>query len=101
MGTTLFAFRDGSSLSAAREQNGVFDLEQVWLRESGESEWTALGPWLRHAPLPSPPENSAGGSAGRVDPPGWLIAGLPQGPGALVGGGGRRWMRWVDLPEAR
>ena len=98
MGTTLFAFRDGSSLSAAREQNGVFDLEQVWLRESGESEWTALGPWPPARPLAEPPRER---SAGRVDPPGWLIAGLPQGPGALVGGGGRRWMRWVDLPEAR
>jgi hypothetical protein len=98
---TLFAMRDGSSLSATREQNGVFDLEQVWLRERGESEWIALGPWPRLTPLPGlpPPSPDAIGAAGPEAPPGWLIAGLPQGPAALVGGGGRRWMRWVDLPE--
>ena len=80
-------------------------LERAWLRESGASGWTALGPWLRGAPLPSPPVSTSGSAtpgpaAESADPPGWLVAGLPQGVSALVGGGGRRWMRWVGPPEA-
>jgi hypothetical protein len=69
----------------------VFDLEEAWLRGEGEALWVPLGAWKRGDPLPSPAVGPAG------DPPGWLVAGLPQGRSALVGGGGRRWLRWVDL----
>ncbi|MCY2960975.1 MAG: hypothetical protein NTY35_12495 [Planctomycetota bacterium] len=63
-----------------RAANDLAPLSAVWVREAGD--WTYRAAWPLRAPLgdaaPRPP---APGS----DPPGWLVAGLPQGVTLLVG----------------
>jgi hypothetical protein len=107
-GTELHAFREAPSLSVSGAApgsppwNGAFDLEAAWLRPAGAQGWVALGPWPSGGPLPGSalPGSDLPGSALRdlPDPPGWLIGGLPQGPAVVVGGGGGRWLRWIDAP---
>jgi hypothetical protein len=58
-----------------REANGGRDLAEAWVREEGV--WTARGPWPHGTPLPAIEVGSA--------PPGWIVAGLPQGVSVLVG----------------
>lgn len=77
-----------------RGSPGGHDFRQTWVREPGEG-WRALGPWAGEQPLPEAgPEGPA--------PPGWLVAGLPQGVPALVGelrapAGQRSWLRLAPL----
>lgn len=55
--------------------NRLAPLAAVWVRDEGE--WTFRGPWDLDAPL--------GPAIPGVDPPGWLVAGLPQGTRLVVG----------------
>lgn len=69
------------------------EFEAVWVRLPGES-WTARGAWDGGALPKVDPEAS--------DPPGWLVAGMPQGRGILVGrlrsaGTAPSWMRLLDF----
>jgi hypothetical protein len=77
-----------------RGDAGGHDFLRVWIREPGEG-WSDRGPWEGSDPLP--PGLEAGSA-----PPGWLVAGLPQGVPALVGelrapGGRRSWLRLAPL----
>jgi hypothetical protein len=76
-GSALFVVRpfDLGDRVFRREGNHARPLEETWLREGGE--WTARGPWLLNEPFPA----VRGGPA----PPGWLVAGLPQGVPVLLG----------------
>lgn len=60
-------------------RNGVFDLEAAWSRTDGA--WAARGPVAFGAPLPPPLEGAQTPSM----PPGWLVAGLPQGVEVRLG----------------
>jgi hypothetical protein len=66
----------GGELRADR--NGWASLEEVWLR-SPAGRWSALGAWTEDLPLPEAEAPGAGAA------PGWLMAGLPQGVGILLG----------------
>jgi hypothetical protein len=51
-------------------------LAEAWVRDPGEGTWARCGPWPRGKALPA---------ASPGAPPGWLAAGLPQGPRVLAG----------------
>jgi len=69
-----------------RTANELAPLAEAWLREEGD--WTFRGAWPLGAALgPARPGS---------DPPGWLVAGLPQGVTLVVGrveGPGRAYVR--------
>ncbi len=66
---------DVGSRRLAAEANLWGDLAAVWVRGEG-GVWRARGSWPLGDPLPQAREGAS--------PPGWLIAGLPMGRGALV-----------------
>ncbi len=76
-GSALFLLRpfERSEHACIREENRSRPLAETWVREDGE--WTARGPWSVGVPLPPPEEGPP--------PPGWLVAGLPQGVPVLLG----------------
>ena len=77
-GARVYHLRELPGLRApTRAESGGHRFEEAWLREA-TGTWQALGPWAPGAPLPqSIPSAGA--------PPGWLVAGLPQGVPILVG----------------
>jgi hypothetical protein len=67
---------------------------EVWLREPGAA-WSPRGPWAGEERLPDELEGAPG-------PPGWLVAGLPQGVPILAGrltaeAGEETWLRLVGF----
>ncbi len=72
-------------------------MRRTWLRRPGEG-WSAHGAWPVSQGFPE-------AIAGDPGPPGWLVAGLPQGVGVLLGelepeAGGSAWVRLVGFELA-
>lgn len=86
----LFFTRELGFLGPTSAGPGESAFASCWVRRNGEG-WTFHGPWSGNQPL-SPPE------AGPL-PPGWLVAGLPQGLEILVGKleSGRGESAWLRL----
>lgn len=94
-GARIYFMREVLAVEAPGPQGpGSHVFEEVWLKESGVG-WTARGPWRGQGALPN--ALPAG-----VSPPGWLVAGLPQGVPILAGrladeDGNGAWLRYVGF----
>ena len=76
-GAALFAvstFEPAQPVEGSRNAWG--DFERAWVRDEAGAAWRQVGPWAFGRPLPE---------GGPGDPPGWLVAGLPQGPRVFAG----------------
>jgi len=68
-----------AELPLLRTENRSLDLTAGWSR-SGSGPWRAHGPWPAGRPLPAALPDGVGAA-----PPGWLVAGLPQGAEVFCG----------------
>jgi len=79
-GSALYLLRplDPGTAVFSADVNRRLALIETWVREEGS--WTSRGPWTLGEPLPAPADRGRESA-----PPGWLVAGLPQGIPVLLG----------------